>query len=146
MANSMFVPISTMPADLDEVRSIIASGFSELSFPEPTIKAEFPNPDKGTLKDAFILVTGDVDLNGCWISINDWPEDLTGADRRKFMVDIKTRGDWTFAGGVAFAFCRFAGRVVFNDACELDGQETYTAESLRHVLSGRNVQVSEVPE
>lgn len=66
---------------------------------------------------------------------NRCEEALTDGDGCTLLAGVQTRGNWTFAGVVAYALCRFAGRSVFNDAGALDGQERYTAGSLEAVLA-----------
>ncbi|AON55496.1 hypothetical protein [Herbaspirillum seropedicae] len=134
MANSIFVPIERLPSGMDELRNFISAAFTEFSQPVPIIRQEGIMPSNTHLNSGFLIVEGLTENDQCWASIHRCGPALTGGPDCELMVDIKTRGNWMFAGVVAYAFCRLAGSVIFNDACELDGQEEYTADSIKDVL------------
>jgi hypothetical protein len=136
MANSIFVSLTRMPESIDEIRLFVNKAFKELDPLQPEIRFE-SNVMPSAFTDGFIVVEEDNRDNQCWVSINECEVELTEDDECTTLADVKTRGSWVFAGIVAYAFCRMAGRTVFNDAGELDGQERYTAESLRNVLEAR---------
>ena len=47
---------------------------------------------------------------------------------------LKPEATGFFAGIVAYAFCDFSGYIIYNDAREFDGRESYTCESLRKAI------------
>jgi len=134
MANSMFVPIERHPSGIDEIKNSLSIVFSEFNQPVPTIRQEVEASSNVNLDSGFLIIEGLGEGHHCWASISRCGSELTGLPNCELMVDIKTRGSWFFAGIVAYAFCRSAGTVIFNDACELDGRETYTADSIKKVL------------
>lgn len=136
MANSVFIPLYRMPTDIDELRKIITSTFIELRFPSPSIRLEIHNVpcEDGLLSDGFIVVEGRGEDETCWATVGKVPVELTEDPAANFLADVTTRGSWTFAGIVAYAFCKSYGKVVFNDSGELGEQECYNIESLRDRL------------
>lgn len=80
------------------------------------------------------MVEGAEKNDQCWVSVSESSPELTGDSDCGILVDVKTRLNWVFAAIVAYAFCKFAGHTVFNDACELDGKESYTAASLEDAI------------
>lgn len=135
MSNSIFVPLMRMPLDISEVRDRLSSSFSEFGLPPPQIQFEPIASLPCSLIDGFILVEGTLESDQCWVSLSECGTALSGDDECSILADVKTRGNWAFAGVVAYAFCKMAGRIVFNDAGELDGRDSYTAESLREALT-----------
>lgn len=134
MANSMFVPLEKIPLDLEEVKFLINSAFSEFEMLLPNVWMHYSKGDLNLLQDGFVMVEGERESDNCWVSINECDSELCGDDKFKVLADIKTRGNWVFAGIVAYAFCKMAESTVFNDSRELDGQESYSAESLRNLI------------
>lgn len=134
MSNSMFVPLLRMPSDIAEVSFHINSAFLDFSLPSPKVWFDSISSSSALLTDGFIMIEGSKDGDQCWVSISRCAAEVTGDDECTILADVKTRGSWTFAGVVAYAFCKMAGRTIFNDAGELDGQESYSAESLRKVI------------
>lgn len=130
----MFVPIERLPSGIDEIRDSLSIVFSELHQPVPTIRQDVEASSTENLDSGFLIIEGLGEGHHCWASISRCGSELTGLPNCELMVDIKTRGSCFFAGIVAYAFCRLAGTVIFNDACELDGQETYTADTIKKVL------------
>jgi len=137
MANSLFIPLTKMPRDLDEMNTFIAAGFSEFGLAAPRIWLELKREGATSLADGFVQIAGAADGDQCWVSMDLCDPEITGDQNCPILADVTTRRNWTFAGVVAYALCRFAGPCIFNDSCELDGQEQYTAESLRLVLEKR---------
>jgi hypothetical protein len=131
----MFVPLMHAPLDIDEMESIVASGFREFNLPSPHVWFDQGASSSTMLKDGFVMIEGDIIENRCWVSISDCYEESSAGDKYVALADVKTRGNWMFAATVAYSLCKFAGHVVFNDAGELDGQETYSAESLKKLLA-----------
>lgn len=134
MANSMFVPISRYPYDMEEIQSIVIGAFDEFGLKTPAVWLDDSHSNGASIKDGFVMIEGAEAADQCWISISDCPLALTGDTGFQILADIKTRGSWVFAGIVAYAICKFAGRCIFNDACELDGQEMYTSETIKGAL------------
>jgi hypothetical protein len=135
MSNSMFVPILKLPSDVEEIRSLIGDAFVYFGLPKPRVWLDGKNAKSQSLMDGFVMVEGAEKNDQCWVSISDCSPELTGDSDCAILVDVKTRSSWVSAGIVAYAFCKFAGRTVFNDACELDGKGSYTAASLEHAIS-----------
>lgn len=133
MANSIFVPLGRPPASLAEIKSWIANASSEFGLPAPDIKFDKKSDDSSVESD-FIVVQGVEYAQHCWISISTISDELTGEVGLPVLVDVKTRLSWPYAAIVAYAFCRFGGRVVLNDALELNGEPTYSADSLKAYL------------
>jgi len=134
MANSMFVPILKLPSDVEEIRSLIGDAFVYFGLPMPRVWLDGKNAQSQSLMDGFVMVEGAEKNDQCWVSISECSPELTGDSDCAILMDVKTRSSWVFAGIVAYAFCKFAGRTIFNDACELDGKESYTAASLEHAI------------
>jgi hypothetical protein len=134
MSNSMFIPLLQMPADINEIASVVNSAFSEFNLPPSKIWLDSKDSLSTSLTDGFVMIEGAEDYNQCWLSISRCAAELTGDDECSILADVKTRGNWIFAGVVAYALCKIWGRTVFNDAGELDGQESYSAESLKEVI------------
>jgi len=136
MANSMFVPLLRLPSGIDEVRSFIDSAFAEFNLPLPMVRFENKESPPVLLTDGFFFIEGIKEGDQCWVSVSRCSKELTGDEECSILADVKTRGSWIFAGIVAYAFCRAVGHIVLNDAGELDGQESYNAESLRKLIAG----------
>jgi len=134
MANSMFIPLLRMPSSIDEVSTFIQAAFMKFGFPAPKIFFDNKTSTSISLEDGFIMVEGHNLESQCWVSIIKCAAELTGDGEHSFLADVKTRGSWIFSGVVAYAFCKFSGRIIFNDAGELNGQESYTAESLKELI------------
>jgi hypothetical protein len=134
MSNSMFVPLLRMPADISEVSFHINAAFLDFNLASPRVWFDNIGSSSALLTDGFIMIEGNKDGDQCWVSISRCAAELTGDDECTILADVKTRGSWAFAGVVAYALCKMAGRTIFNDAGELDGQETYSAESLKKVI------------
>lgn len=137
MASSLFVPLAQVPADLAAVDAIVAAGFHDLGRPPPAVSSgagvsALPAQVLGT----FIAVDGAGPRESCWIAIDPDPELLSEDPACPYLLGVMTRGDWTFAGAVAYAFCRHASTCVFNDSGELDGAPRYDTATLRRVLAG----------
>ncbi|QBE61742.1 hypothetical protein [Pseudoduganella lutea] len=138
MANSIFVPALRMPTDILELSSVINFAFAELGFLTPSVRIDKQGRESLSLTDGFIMIEGQHDKDQCWVSIGRCDPKFTGDAECCILCDVKTRGSWLFAAVVAYAFCKAWGRTVFNDAGELDGQETYSAESLKEVILKAN--------
>lgn len=134
MSNSMFVPLLEMPPDIDTVASIIQSAFSEFQLCPPKIWVDSRSSPSTSVADGFIMIEGNQAGDECWVSLSTCSSELTGDDACSVLADVKTRGSWTFAAVVAYAFCKYSGRIIFNDAGELDGQESYSAASLGKLI------------
>jgi hypothetical protein len=135
MSNSMFVPLSRLPADLSEISTHVDSACADFNLAPPKVWFDPVSSSSTRLTDGYIMVEGGKGGDQCWVSISQCDASLTGDAECTILADIKTRGSWTFAGIVAYAFCKMAGHIVFNDAGELDGQECYSAEGLRNVIA-----------
>lgn len=130
MASSMYVPLSQMPADMDEARLLVHAACSDFGYSLPKISYETKDLSSTSLENGFIVIEGAEPGEQCWVSISRCTPEVTEDDERTILADVKTRRDWVFAGVVAYAFCRYAGKVVLNDAGALDGQEHYSLEAL----------------
>ena len=135
MANSIFVSLTHAPSDIAAVRALLEAGFRQFGLPAPRAWLHNDATSSTLLTAGFIMVEGSRDEDQCWISIHRCEEALTDGDGCTVLAGVQTRRNWIFAGVVAYALCRFAGRSVFNDSGALDGQERYTAASLEAVLA-----------
>ncbi|WP_147282726.1 hypothetical protein [Comamonas sp. AG1104] len=133
MANSIYVALKKIPSGLSDVEKIISSAFSEFGFENPLIKFNRNLHDEDLLKD-FLQIEGKKEENQCWISFDECIEDIYECENCKYIINIQTRGNWYFAGIVAYAFCKFSGNIVLNDAAELDGRLSYNLEDLKLIL------------
>lgn len=133
MANSIFVALEKIPSSLSDVKNIISSAFSEFGVESPLIKFNRNLHNEDLLKD-FLQIEGEKEENKCWISFDECTEDICEFENCKYILNIQTRGDWYFAGIVAYAFCKFSGHIVLNDAAELDGRLSYKLEELKYIL------------
>ncbi|WBS01535.1 hypothetical protein OU994_25175 [Pseudoduganella sp. SL102] len=104
------------------------------ALPAPGIWLDNNDTFSSALADGFIVIEGQEDNDRCWVSISRCATDVTGDEECSLLADVKTRGSWLFARGVAYAFCKAWGRIVFNDAGELDGEERYSAEPLKEAI------------
>lgn len=134
MSNSIFIPLILVPFDIYELGFVLNPAFSEFNLPSPKIWLDSKESLSTSLTDGFVMIEGAEDYNQCWLSINRCAAELTGDEECSILANVKTRGNWIFAGVVAYALCKIWGRTVFNDAGELDGQESYSAESLKEVI------------
>lgn len=134
MANSIFVELLKTPSNILEISSFLNSVFAEFDLPSPKVWFDSKESSSALLTDGFVMVSGEKENDHCWVSISRCVAEVTGDDKCTILADVKTRGSWTFAGVVVYAFCKGFGSIIFNDAGELDGQEIYSAESLRLVL------------
>ncbi len=132
MASSMYIPLPRQPSGLQEVEAIVADAFLQLNLPQPAIRI-VPYP-ASAVGDGDFIFEGNGPTNLCRAHVDEMPEGITEDNLRSFMAAVTTRGDWRFAGAVAFAFCRFGGGRVFNDSGELDGTLIYDESALRLAL------------
>lgn len=134
MSSSMYVPVAGIPASLEEITEAVRLALFELGF--SILKIYFgPNERiEKNLLSSFIQVDGEKEEHQCWIAFDEVGSEVTEDVDRPFMASVTTRGDCIFAGAVAYAICRTYGKTIFNDSCQLDGQETYSAESMRSAL------------
>ena len=145
MASSMFIPLSRIPSNIEEVRSFVHSACLEFACLAPKVWFHSQMAVPSSLVDGFIMFEGAKPDEQCWVSIGRYTAEVTGDEGRLFLAGVQTRGDWTFASLIAYAFCKFSGQLVFNDAGALDGQESYTVEALRTAVSARIFQAGRAP-
>jgi len=134
MANSMFIPLLRLPQTLQEMRESIEEAFADLSCSRPSISRKKPSKDINNILEGFVQVEGSTLDEQCWITVSESSAEITEDEKCMYIASVTTRVDWVFAGIVSYALCRAYGAVVFNDACELDGQEKYSVKSLKEVL------------
>lgn len=134
MAGSIFIPLLVMPADTHEIRSAVDSAFAEFDLPSPKTWRDNKDLLVTSLSEGFVMIEGAESGCQCWVSISRCAAELAGNEECSILADVKTRGSWLFAAVVSYAFCKTWGHTVFNDAGELDGQESYSAESLKEVI------------
>jgi hypothetical protein len=136
MANSLYIPLRTLPVDLVALREIVSNALADLGIGLSGLTFKNKRGDADGLLDDFVLLDGNAGQK-CWISFSQCSVEISEREGYGYLADVQTRDSWDFAGGVAYALCAFAGYVVFNDAGELSGQERYTAEGLRRTLLDR---------
>lgn len=134
MSNSMYVSVSTMPETIETISEVIKLSLLELGFRVRQIYFGENELTENNLLNSFIHVDGENDGERCWVGFDDVGFEVTEDADCSIMASVSTRTDWIFAGAVAYAICRAYGRVIFNDSCQLDGQERYSAESMRTTL------------
>jgi hypothetical protein len=135
MANSLYVPMATPPADLAEIEALVVDAFQELGLSRPSMRLH-RNDGKPAidLSTSVVMIEGSQPEDFCWTSVDAVPTEVTEDAERPYLIDVTTRGSWKFAGAVAYAFCKHAGGCVFNDSGVLDGTHVFDAESLRSAL------------
>ncbi|MHA7683084.1 hypothetical protein [Cupriavidus sp. PET2-C1] len=135
MASSIFVPLHAVPSGLSEIINLIASGFSDIGRSVPNIySSKSSDIDKGW-KDCFVFVEDVGTGEKCWVSFCETTPDVTGDDKWMWLAGVTTRGEWAFAGVVAYALCSYADSIVYNDSGALPGQDEYSAKELKSILS-----------
>jgi hypothetical protein len=136
MANSVFIPLLRLPADIAALREGIINAFAEFIYPVPQVRLEIGNvvSEDGSLFHGFIMVEGQKSGEICWGTVGPASAELTEDPDAKYLAGVTTRIDWLFAGIVAYAFSRSYGKVVFNDSGVLGEQACYTTESLSAAL------------
>jgi hypothetical protein len=134
MSSSIFVPVQRLPVEIDEVRKVVHRAFDDLKLARPDVQLHRSDDRQKPLKDSFITVRGAGAHEHCWISLGEYPADLTGADATAYMAGVTTRGSWLFAAVVVLALFELRGTVAFNDSGELDGQSTYDAATLQQII------------
>lgn len=133
MANSIYVPLRRLPASLEQLRDWLTEAM--LLFGRDSVRIQSGSKcERNSLVDGSFVIDGGAPESQCLLSFFSCTEEVSEHDGYFQMGDIRTRGDWWFAGVVAYALLTNAGYVVFNDAGELDGQATYSVESLRRAL------------
>lgn len=133
MANSIYVPLRQMPVSLEQLKTWLLETVLLLDRKDIRIDV-YKNNEEASFLDSSLIVEGGAPGLQCLLSIFPCSEEISECDGYLQIADIKTRGNWWFAGMVAYALLINSGCIVFNDAGELDGQATYTADSLRLVL------------
>ncbi|MGB7192391.1 MAG: hypothetical protein WBD81_02945 [Collimonas pratensis] len=134
MANSLHVPLAYLPKNLPQLQNEIANVFVEFGEMPPITEFEKKNNHEESLLKNFIMVNGESEEMQCWISFNECPEEISERAGYNYIAVIQTRRNVNFAGIVAYGLCKSAGYIVFNDSGFFDGQESYTAESLKTIL------------
>lgn len=135
MADSLFVPISQPPADILAVESLVAEVFRELGRAPPRLSLRRNDDVPATsLMTSFLIFEGEGTKDFCSASISEAPIEITEDSSRSYMVDVTTRGDWKFAGAVAYAFRKHERGCVFNDSGVLNGLPRFDVDSLRDAL------------
>lgn len=135
MSNSLFIPLQKLPNNFKEIEEVISDCFLDFGYASPKLARNTLTDKDINFLDEFIMLEGKAPQDSCWITMCETTPEVTGVDGCKYLVGVKTRGNWVFAGIVAYAICQNYGTIVFNDSCELDGQEQYSVDSLRTTLN-----------
>jgi hypothetical protein len=134
MADSLFVPIRSFPESIDRVRDEALAAFSEFGMDPPSIYFSERSVANPTLENAVVIAEGTGADDYCWLAISQSSAEITEDPENTVIVNIETRGNWVFAGILAYSFCRHHGRRVINDSLRLDRVGLYTADTLKKTL------------
>lgn len=137
MANCIYIPLARLPESLAHVREGISLALSEFGFQAPAVRFDESSSCDEFFLRGFLLVDAGDDSRRSWISFSECTKEVSEREGYNYIADVKTRGSWEFSGIIAYWLCLYSGYVVFNDAGELDGQESYSVESLRDTLIKR---------
>ncbi|WP_141639882.1 hypothetical protein [Cupriavidus basilensis] len=135
MENSIFVPLHAVPSGLNEIINFITSGFSGVGGSVPNIYSSKSSYIDKSWKYCFVFVKGIDSGEKCWVSFCETTPDVTGDDKWTWLAGVTTRGEWGFAGVVAYALCSYADSIVYNDSGALTGQDECSVEELKTILS-----------
>ena len=123
-----------MPESISALADSIRIAFGELGFELPHIYFNENNLDEPGLMNSFVHVDDGEGAGQCWVGFDDATPDITESPECPFIASVSTRNDWLLAGGVAYGICRDYGELIFNDSCQLDGNEQYSAELMRQTI------------
>lgn len=137
MASSIYVPVHTFPVSLEQLKEWLES--AAVLFGGSEVRIDVSN-EKGKIpfNESSLTVEGWVSGLECSLSFFSCSEEISEREGYFHMADIKTRGDWWFAGVVAYAVLVNSGYIVFDDSGRLGVKSAYTEESLRLILKKEN--------